>query len=71
MTKATKDNNDLPINDGLSDIYGLGTLIKGTPRPDYNRLKMLSFGDYMQATQTVSPTNSSEASTVGDIVPIR
>ena len=67
IIKVTKDNNELPINNGLSDIYGPGTLVKGTPRLDYNRLKALSFGYYAQATQLVNPKSSSEARTVGDI----
>ena len=69
VTKVTKDNNDLPLNDGLSGIYGPGTLVKGTPIPDYNCLKTLSFGNYVQAKQPVNPTNSSEARTIGAIVP--
>ena len=68
VIKVTKDDNDLPINDGLSDIYGPITLVKGTPRPDYDRLIMLSFGDYVQVKQPVNLTNSSEARTVGAII---
>ena len=54
MIKVTKDNNDLPTNDGLSDIYDPGTLVKGTLRPDYNHLIVLSFGDYVQDKQSVT-----------------
>ena len=43
IIKVTKDNNGLPIKDGLSDIYCRGILVKGTPRTDYNQLKALSF----------------------------
>ena len=67
VIKVTKDNNNLPLNDGLSNIYGPDTLVKGTARLDYNRLNALNFGDYVQATQLVNPTNSSEARTVGAI----
>ena len=49
VIKMTKDNNELPINDGFLDIYGPGTLVKGTVRTDYNRIKVLKFGDYVQA----------------------
>ena len=55
VIKVTKDNTDLPLNDGLSDIYGPGTLVKGTTRHDYNLLNELNFGDYVQLTQLVNP----------------
>ena len=58
VIKVMKDHNDLPINDGLSDMYGPGTLVKVNARPDYNRLTGLNFGDYMQVTQPVNPTNT-------------
>jgi len=67
VIKFTKDSKDLPLNNGLSNVYGPGTLIKGTMQPDYNVLKALNFGDFVQATQLANPTNSSEARTVGAI----
>ena len=64
---VTKDHNDLPANDGISNIHGPGTLVTGSQKSDYNRLKVLNFSDYMQAHQPVNSTNTSEARTVGSI----
>jgi len=67
VIKVTKDHNDLPALDGISDVHGPGTLVVGSQNPDYNRLKVLNFGDYVQTRVTVDPTNTNEARTVGAI----
>ena len=67
VIKVTKDNNDLPLNDGISDTHGPGTLVTGCNRPDYNDLKQLNFGDYVQVKQPMDATNTSKARTVGAI----
>ena len=35
VIKVTKDHNDLPQNDGISDFHGPGTLVTGYQKPDY------------------------------------
>ena len=67
VIKVTKNHNDLPALDGISDTYGPGTLVTGSQRIDYNRIKVLNFGYYVQAHEPVNPTNTSEGRTVGAI----
>ena len=67
VIRVTKNHNDLPALDGISDVYGPGTLVTGSQRLNYNRIKVLNFGDYVQAHEPVSPTNTSQARTVGAI----
>ena len=67
VIRVTKNHNELPALDGISDVYGPGTLVTRSQRLIYDRIKVLDFGDYVQAHELVDPTNTSQAGTVGAI----
>ena len=67
VIKVTKDNNNLPLNDGISEIHSPATLITGRIMPEFDKLKGLNFGDYVQVKQQNNPTNTNEARIVGAI----
>ena len=43
------------------------SIVLGTYRPDYEEIKKLNFGDYVQAHQPLNITNDNKARTVGAI----
>ena len=67
VIKVTKDNNNLPLNDGISEIHSSAILVTGRSRPDLNKLMGLNFGDHVQVKQSNDPTNTNEARIVGAI----
>ena len=43
------------------------SMVLGTCKPDYEEIKKLNFGDYVQANQPLNITNDNKARTVGAI----
>ena len=59
--------NNLPADDGISDIMSPNTRVTGAQNLDYNKLVKLQFGDYVQVHQERQITNSYEPRSVGAI----
>ena len=45
---TTKMLNNLPCENGLSDILSPATQITGTPPPSYKEISKLKFGNYVE-----------------------
>ena len=67
VTNVTRNHNEAPSTNGYSDTLGPGTLVAGTPKPDYNVITKLMFVAYVQVHQMEEPTNNQEARTLGVI----
>ena len=59
--------NQLPAENGISDELSPSTLITGEGRMDYNDVKDLEFGDYVQAYHNKGVTNTNNPRSVGAI----
>ena len=67
VTKLAKDLNQLPSFNGISKISSPSTLITGDACPDFRRITMLNFGEYVQVHQRNAPTSTLKARKVGAI----
>ena len=59
--------NQLPAENGVSQDLSPGTLITGEGRLDYENVKDLEFGDYVQAYHSKGVTNTNNPRSVGAI----
>ena len=67
VIKVCKDENSLPAQNGVSSTTSPGTFILGTPRPDFNVMSRLNFGDYVHVFEVRKTTNSMKPRTIGAI----
>ncbi|KAL7574572.1 hypothetical protein ACA910_015922 [Epithemia clementina (nom. ined.)] len=63
---AVKALNMFPVESGISDTMSPRELVVGTPKPDFNNLK-LEFGAYAQVFEDNNPTNTMASRMTGAI----
>ena len=64
ITHSVKCLNQLPADNGISDDQSPATLVTGAPRPDYQHISKLNFGDYVSAHTTRQRTNDNNPRSV-------
>ena len=65
VNSATMKINDLPADDGVSEVLSPAMLIVDRPAPDYNYVTSLQFGDYVQVYEKTK--NNMNTRTIGAI----
>ena len=59
--------NQLPDNNSVYIDMSTNSIVVGTSKPDYEEIKKLNFGDYVQAHQPSNITNDNKSRAVGAI----
>ena len=68
VTKTIKDLNQIPVEKGICPTTSPSTLVTVSSRPDYNQVKKLIFGDYVQVYINKGKTNTNMVHMVGETV---
>ena len=67
VTKTIKELNQVPAENGISNMVSPCILTTGRPSPEYLQVRKLKFGDYVQTYINKGIINTNKTRTVGAI----